>query len=88
MTERRFVLTIDEDAFEASVQHIGKTLAELEGNGLIYSSARTIDALLEDVSQGIADSLLLKTKLVQYELIDLLRDKVGKDFKHCTIQWI
>ena len=88
MTERRFVLAIDESAFESSVITIGKKLSELEGKGMIYSSARTIDAMLEDVSKGVRDDILLKTELVQYSLEALLKDELGKDFKHCSIRWI
>ena len=79
MTERRFVLAIDESAFESSVVAIEKKLIELEGKGMIYSSTRTIDAMLQDLSKGVPDSVLLKTQLVQYSLEALLQDELGKD---------
>jgi len=88
MTERKFVLDIDSSAFESSVIAIGKKLVELESKGIIYSSARTIDAMLEDVSKGVGDNILLKTELVQYGLEALLKDELGKDFKYCSFTWI
>jgi len=87
MSVRSFVLHIDNDAFSSTVQTIGKKLIDLDGKG-IHSGARNIDAMLSDTLKGIGDDILLKTDLVPAELERLLSEHLGRDFKHCTIDWM
>ncbi len=87
MTDRSFVVTISDRAMGPSVEHIGKTLLALDGQG-IFSGARPLDAVLHHLVRGVRDDVLLKTHLEQPDLENLLRQNLGGDFKLCTIRWM
>lgn len=87
MTERSFVVTINERALGPSVENIGKKLLELDGQG-IYSGARPLDKVLHHLVRGVRDDVLLKTSLEQSELENLLQKNLGGDYKLCTIRWV
>lgn len=87
MADRNFVLAISAGALSHSVENIGRQLLALDGRG-VYSEGRQMESLLSDVLMGIRDDLLLKTNLREDELEQLLRDQLGRDFKHCKIEWI
>lgn len=87
MTDRSFVVTINERALGPSVENIGKKLLALEGQG-IHSAARPLDAVLNHLVRGVRDDVLLKTNLEQTDLENLLRKNLGGDYKLCTIRWM
>jgi hypothetical protein len=85
--ERSFVVQIDQEAMPQSIEKIGRGLAALDGKG-IHPASRTIDAVLKDLLHGVRDDVLLKTQLDPYELENLLRTHLGRDFKLCTVKWM
>jgi len=87
MADRSFVLIISEDTHAATVENIGRKLLELNGQG-VHSGARSMDAVLSDVLQGIRDKVLLKTSLTPAALEHLLKQHLRGDFKRCTIEWM
>jgi hypothetical protein len=87
MTERSFVVVINERALGSSVENIGKHLLALDGQG-IHSAGRPIDAVLHDLLRGVRDNVLLKTTLEPVELETHLKKSLGGDYKLCTIRWM
>jgi hypothetical protein len=87
MSERRFVLTIKEDAYESTVISIGQKLLALSSSD-VHSGTRSMEAVLHDVLRGIRDKVLLTTPLAPAALESLLKKELGGEFKQCRIEWI
>jgi hypothetical protein len=87
MTERSFVVVINDRALGPSVENVGKKLLALNGEGVV-STSRSIDAVLHDVLRGVRDNVLLKTTLEPTELESQLKKSLGGDYKLCTIKWM
>lgn len=87
MSDRNFVLVLNEDIPEHVAQKIGERLTEMQQED-VDATGRTMDALLHDVNLGITDNLLLKTGHSPASLESLLDDRLGKYKKYWSIKWV
>jgi len=87
MSQRNFVLMLDEEIPEHIALKIGGALTNLRDEDL-DAATRTMDAVLQDVNLGITDNLLLKTSHTPASLESLFDEHLGQYKKYWSIKWV